>query len=401
MTLADFWFFALAVVWAGFLVLEGFDFGVGMLHGIVGRDDEERGEAIGAIAPVWDGNEVWLIVAVAGTFAAFPGWYATMFSGFYHLFLVVLLALLLRGVAFEFRAHTTGLSRRLWEAALVGGSLVIPLAIGIVLGALLHGVPFGADQEVVGGPGYLLAPYPVVTGVTIVLTSLLLGALFLTLRTGGEVRRRAERAARLLGPPTAALVVAFVVWTRLGVAREVLFSAVELVAVLAAITAAVLTRAGRPGGAFVAGSVTVVAVTLSIFSELYPRVMVSSLGPAGDLTVAGTASSSYALVLMTVVLALFLPLVLAYQAWAYWVFRRRGSRGTPRGPDRVTPTDAVADGTGPGPVTARSGFRVDTETSTGRFPTWLLGWVTAFLLRRLRASAPADRARARGSAPSP
>jgi cytochrome bd ubiquinol oxidase subunit II len=341
MTLVAFWFLVLTVLWVGFLLLEGFDFGVGMLHGVVGRDEPGRRAVISTIAPFWDGNEVWLIVATAGTFAAFPGWYATMFSGFYPVVLVVLVALILRGVAFEFRSHAeTDRGRRVWGAALTAGSLVIPLGLGIVLGGLLGGVPIDGDQEFVGGLGDLLAPYALATGVTLALLCLLHGAVYLSLRTtGAALHARARRAARALAPATAVAVLGFCIWTRVVAGNHFLLSFIELGAVLAAISAAVLVQGSRAGAAFAATSVTMAAVVASIFTELYPRVMVSSLGAANDLTAQNTASASYALTVMTVVLAVLLPVVLAYQAWTYRVFhdRLRGPRVGTGEPGPVIP----------------------------------------------------------------
>jgi cytochrome bd-type quinol oxidase subunit 2 len=330
MTLVSFWYVVLAIVWTVFLVLEGFDFGVGMLHRVVGRDDADRDVAIRTISPVWDGNEVWLIVAVAAMFAAFPVWYAVMFSGFYLLFLVVLVGLILRGVSFEFRSHAASArSRRVWEAALTVGSAVVPLLLGVALGNLLYGVPIDSNQQFVGDLGDLFSAYAVFTGVTVTLVCLLHGAVFLALKTVGEVRERAVRVARALGPLTAAVVVAYAFWTRTTSGHGVLLSVLEFIAVLAVIAAAVLARTGRDGLAFAATSVTSAAVTLSIFGELYPRVMVSTLGAANDLTIANSSSASYALAVMTVALAVLLPVILVYQGWTYHVFRRRIGRTNP------------------------------------------------------------------------
>src|SRR3954451_21313359 len=244
MTLVAFWFLVLTVLWVGFLLLEGFDFGVGMLHGVVGRDEPGRSAVISTIAPLWDGNEAWLIVATAGTFAAFPGWYATMFSGFYPVVLLVLVALILRGVAFEFRSHAeSDRSRRIWGAALTGGSLLVPFGLGIVLGGLLGGVPIDADQEFVGGLGDLLAPYALATGATLVLLCLAQGATYLSLRTAGAaLHARARRAARVLAPVVALVVLGFCTWTRVESGNGFLLSFIELAAVLAAIAAAVLVH---------------------------------------------------------------------------------------------------------------------------------------------------------------
>ena len=338
MTLVSFWFVVLVVFWTGFLVLEGFDFGVGMLHGVVGRDERGRRLAIQTIGPLWDGNEVWLIVAGAGTFAAFPGWYATMFSGFYLAFLLLLVALIARGVSFEFYGKRDSARwRRAWDAATTGGSLLAPLLIGVALGNLLHGVPIGTDQEYAGTFTDLLNPYSLFTGVTVVLLCLLHGASFLTLKTAGEVRERAVRVGRRIAPVAAAAVLGFAVWTQVMAGEGLLALLVEVVAVLAAVAAAWLLGRGRDGRAFAATSLAMAAVVVSIFVNLYPRVMVSTLGSSTDLTVTNTSSAPYSLKVMTVAAAVLFPVVLAYQGWTYYVFRRRVG-----GPD-----DAAASGTGP------------------------------------------------------
>ena len=321
MSLVSFWFVVLVVFWTGFLVLEGFDFGVGMLSGVVGRDEDGRRQVIGTIGPVWDGNEVWLIVAAAGTFAAFPGWYATMFSGFYLAFLLLLVALIARGVSLEFRDKRDSPSwRRAWDLATIGGSLLAPLLIGLALGNLLHGVPIGSDQEYAGTFADLLNGYALFCGVTVVLLCLSHGASFLALKTSGGVRDRALRAGRLLGPLAAAAVVGFAIWTQ---ATAGSWSLPLVVAVVAALAAAWQVGRGRDRVAFAATTLTMAAVVVSVFVALYPRVMVSTLGSANDLTVTNTSSASYSLKVMTVAAAILFPVVLAYQAWTYRVFRGR------------------------------------------------------------------------------
>jgi len=338
MTLVSFWFIVLVVFWTGFLVLEGFDFGVGMLHGVVGRDERGRRLAIQTIGPLWDGNEVWLIVAAAGTFAAFPGWYATMFSGFYLAFLLLLVALIARGVSFEFYGKRDSTRwRRAWDAATTWGSLLAPLLIGIALGNLLHGVPIGTDQEYAGTFTDLLNGYSLFTGVTVVLLCLLQGASFLTLKTAGEIRERSVRAGRRIAPVAAVAVLGFAVWTQVMAGQGVGALLVEVVAVLAAVAAAWLLGRGRDGRAFAATSLAMAAVVVSIFVNLYPRVMVSTLGSSTDLTISNTSSAPYSLKVMTVAAAVLFPIVLAYQGWTYYVFRRRVG-----GPD-----DTAAAGTGP------------------------------------------------------
>jgi len=324
MTLVSFWFVVLVVLWTGFLVLEGFDFGVGMLHGVVGRDERGRRLAIQTIGPLWDGNEVWLIVAAAGTFAAFPGWYATMFSGFYLAFLLLLVALIARGVSFEFYGKRDSPRwRRAWDAATTGGSLLAPLLIGLALGNLLHGVPIGTDQEYAGTFTDLLNPYALFTGVTVVLLCLLHGASFLALKTLGAVRERAVRVGRRVAPVAAGAVLGFAVWTQVMAGEGLLALLVEVVAALAAVAAAWLLGRGRDGRAFAATSLAMAAVVVSIFVNLYPRVMVSTLGSSTDLTVTNTSSAPYSLKVMTVAAAVLFPVVLAYQGWTYYVFRRR------------------------------------------------------------------------------
>jgi cytochrome bd ubiquinol oxidase subunit II len=333
MTLVSFWFVILVVFWTGFLVLEGFDFGVGMLHGLVGRDEPGRQLAIRTIGPLWDGNEVWLIVAAAGTFAAFPGWYATMFSGFYLAFLLLLVALIARGVSFEFRGRRDSVGwRRSWAAATTGGSLLAPLLIGVALGNLLHGVPIAADQEYTGTFVDLLNGYSLFAGVTVVLLCLLHGASFLALKTAGEVHQRSVRVGRWIAPLAAAAVLGFTVWTQVVAGNGFFALLVEAVAVLAAVAAAWLLGRGRDGRAFAATSLAMAAVVLSIFVNLYPRVMVSTLGPSADLTVSNTSSSPYALKVMTVAAAVLFPVVLAYQAWTYYTFRHRIGREGPATP---------------------------------------------------------------------
>jgi cytochrome d ubiquinol oxidase subunit II len=327
MSLIPFWYVVIAILWIGFFVLEGFDFGVGMLHGVVGTDDPGRRAAINTIGPLWDGNEVWLIVAGAAIFAAFPGWYATMFSGMYLAVVLLLAALIVRGVAFEYRGKRDAARwRRTWDGLLTGGSLLAPLLIGIALGNLLHGLPINASQDYTGSLVNLLQPYAVFTGITLVLLCLLHGATFLSLKTTGEMHQRARREARRIAPYAAVAVIGFIIWTHVTASSTFLLNLIELLAILAVLAAVWLVRDRRDGFAFAATAVTIAACIGSIFVDLYPNVMVSSTNPAYNLTVHNTASGSYSLTAMTVVVIVFLPLVLGYQAWTYDVFRRRVSR---------------------------------------------------------------------------
>jgi cytochrome bd ubiquinol oxidase subunit II len=364
--MVTFWFIAITVLWMGFFILEGFDFGVGMLHDAVGADEPGRRAAINTIGPLWDGNEVWLIVAGAATFAAFPGWYATWFSGFYLALVLLLAALIVRGVAFEYRGKRGAARwRRTWDAALTVGSVLAPLLLGVALGDLLHGLPIDAGHQYTGSFWTLLQPYGVFTGITFVGICLLHGATFLSLKTTGDMRHRARRLAQLMAPVTMLLVLAFVSWTHAIAGKGALLNPVEFGAVLAAIAAVWLVYSRSEGWAFAATAVTMAACVLSIFVDLYPRVMVSSTNPAFSLTVHNTASGRYALTVMTVVVVIFLPFVLAYQAWTYWVFRRRVSRhefvarsahGEPaRAGAAVPPQPGATDPPQPGATRSRSG----------------------------------------------
>ncbi|HET9969786.1 MAG TPA: cytochrome d ubiquinol oxidase subunit II [Streptosporangiaceae bacterium] len=325
--LIPFWFIVIAILWTGFFILEGFDFGVGMLHDAVGTDEAGRRAAINTIGPLWDGNEVWLIVAAAAMFAAFPGWYATMFSGFYLAMALVLAALIVRGVSFEYRGKRDAARwRRTWDVLLTVGSVLAPLLIGIALGDLLHGVPINASQDYTGSFWDLFQPYAVFTGITLVLICLLHGATFLSLKTTDDMHQRSRREARRVAPFTGAFVIGFIIWTHVTASSTFFLNLIELLAILAALAAVWLVYERRDGFAFTATTVTIAACVLSIFVDLYPNVMVSSTSPAYNLTVHNTASGAYSLKAMTVVVIVFLPLVLVYQAWTYYVFRRRVSR---------------------------------------------------------------------------
>jgi cytochrome d ubiquinol oxidase subunit II len=355
MRLVPFWFILITILWTGFFVLEGFDFGVGMLHAVVGKGEAGRRAAISTVGPLWDGNEVWLIVAAAALFAAFPGWYATLFSGLYLAVVLLLAALIVRGVSLEYRAKRQAARwRRTWSWLLAGGSLLAPLLIGVALGDLLHGLPINASHEYTGSVANLLPPYGVFAGITFAAVCVLHGATFLALKTAGEVRERARRVARRTAPVAMLVVVAFIAWTHAIGGQGTLLNPVEFATVLVAIAAVWLVHSRSEGWAFTATAVTMAGCVLSIFVDLYPRVMVSTTSPAFDLTVHNTASGRYALTVMTVVAVIFLPFVLVYQAWSYHVFRRRVSQQ--EFPPTPTPTPAPPGNEPPPGVTrSRSG----------------------------------------------
>jgi cytochrome bd ubiquinol oxidase subunit II len=324
MTLVATWFILIALLWTGFFVLEGFDLGVGLLHAFVGRDEAGRRAAINTIGPLWDGNEVWLIVAGAAMFAAYPGWYATMFSGFYLAMVLLLIGLIIRGVSFEFRGKVdTARWRRTWTATLTIGSLIVPLVLGIALGDLLHGVPIGKGQEYTGSFWDLFTLYGVYVGITLVLLCLLHGASFLALKTTGEIQVRAKRFGGWIAPFTCLAVVGFAIWTHVTANRGVIPNLMEVIAIIAVIGAVSLIRDGHEGWAFLSTTIAMAATVQSIFIELYPNVMVSSTSSVFNLTVHNTAAGSYSLKVMTVVALVLLPVVLLYTGWTYHVFRQR------------------------------------------------------------------------------
>jgi cytochrome d ubiquinol oxidase subunit II len=318
------WFVILAVLWIGFFVLEGFDFGVGMLHRFVGRTEAERELAVSTIGPWWDGNEVWLIVAGAGTFAAFPAWYATWFSALYLALLIVLAALMARGVALEYTTKREDAGwRRRWRWALTAGSALIPLLLGVGLGDLLAGLPVDSNQEFTGNFADLLTGYGIWTGLTLVGLCLLHGTTFLKLRTTGAIRERARRLGGPIGITAIALVVGHIIWTRSVAGGSDIPDPVQILALIAVLAAARLTSTDHDGWAFAASAVAIAAVVGTLFVDLYPNVMVSSTNSAFDLTVSNAASGGYALKVMTIVTAIFFPIVLLYQGWSFHVFHGR------------------------------------------------------------------------------
>ncbi len=319
MELTTVWFVLIAVLWAGYFLLEGFDFGVGVLLPLVARDEAERRAVVGSIGPVWDGNEVWLLVAGGATFAAFPEWYATLFSGFYLPLFLILLALILRGVALEYRSKSDG--TRGWDRALFWGSLVPAFLWGVAFANIVHGVALDARHEYAGTLLDLLNPYALLGGAATLALFTLHGAVFLALRTEGELREAAARLARRLGLLALVIGGAFLLVTQLDSGKPATWvtAAVAAVGVAGALAA---TIRGRDGWAFTANAVAIVAVTATLFGNLWPDVM-PALDAVHSLTVDNASSTPYTLTVMTWVAGMFTPVVLAYQAWTYWVFRKR------------------------------------------------------------------------------
>ncbi len=332
------WFALIGVLWLGYFFLEGFDFGVGILVPFVSRDDTDRRVAINTIGPVWDGNEVWLLTAGGATFAAFPLWYATVFSGFYLALLVILAALIFRGMAFEMRHRRDDDAwRRWWDRALFWGSAVPALLWGVAFADFVHGVPVGANATWTGTFFDLVKPYALVGGLATLSLFTLHGATYLGLKAEGDVRERASAVAARLAPLTFVVVTAFLTWTYLSARsmhHEGLVPPLLPILGLGALAAVTwLTRERLEGWAFVATAVSIVALFTTLLLNLYPNVLVSSISPAYDITIVSSASHPYTLAVMSWVALIFTPLVLAYQSWTYWIFRRRIRR-----PDEASAT---------------------------------------------------------------
>jgi cytochrome bd ubiquinol oxidase subunit II len=329
MDLQILWFVLIAVLWSAYFLLEGFDFGVGMLLPFLPKDERERGQMFQTIGPVWDGNEVWLVIAGGATFAAFPAWYGTMFSGFYLALLLVLFFLIIRVVSFEWREKSESPRwRTAWMWANAVGSFGASLIWGVGLSNLLYGVPINSSGDFSGTFWDLFSGYTVLGGVTIVTLFAFHGSTFLALRTTGDLCERAAATARRLSVFAALIVAAFLSWT-VAVAvdrndKDVFPPILPAALGIAAVALAVLFVLGRRNGwAFVMTALATVLWVATIFTSLYPRVMVSSTDFANSLTVDSASSAHYALAVMSVVAAIFLPLVLLYQGWTYHVFRRR------------------------------------------------------------------------------
>jgi cytochrome d ubiquinol oxidase subunit II len=324
MNLADVWFIIIAVFWTGFFVLEGFDFGVGALHSVVGRSEIERRVAINTVGPFWDGNEVWLVVGAAAIFAAFPAWYATWISASYLAIVLVLVALIVRGISFEWRGHGRGDRwRGGWSLCLTLGSIVAPTILALALGDLLAGLPIDSDGNFTGDFWSLFTGFGVWTGLTVLVLCLMQGSTFLALRTTDAVRGRARTFGHVVSFVALGMVVVFGVWMAL-VAHPGPATYVVLAVALTAVAASLVAQfRARDGLAFAASSVAIGLVVASVFVSLYPNVLVSSTNASYSLTVAGSASGNYALTVMTIVAAVCFPIVLIYQGYTYVVFRRR------------------------------------------------------------------------------
>jgi cytochrome bd ubiquinol oxidase subunit II len=323
MELTTIWFVLIAVLWIGYFVLEGFDFGVGILLKVLGKNEPERRAMLRTIGPVWDGNEVWVLVAGGATFAAFPEWYATLFSGFYLALFLILVALIVRGVAIEYRNKRGDLTwRNRWDWAIAIGSFLPALLWGVAFGNIVQGVPIDADKQFTGNLITLLNPFGLLGGVTTLLLFVTHGLMYLTLKTEGEIRERARKLTLPVGLVTAVAAVAFLLWAN-AIRGDIVSTVVAVLAAVAWLAALGASWIKREGWAFIASAATIGLAVVSLFMALFPDVMPSSTDPAFSLNVTNASSTPYTLTIMTVVAVIFVPIVLIYQGWTYYVFRKR------------------------------------------------------------------------------
>lgn len=320
------WFILVTVLFVGFFFLEGFDYGVGILLPFLGKNDTERRMIINTIGPVWDGNEVWMITAGGAMFAAFPHWYATLFSGFYLALFLMLVALILRGAAFEFRSKDTRQEwQNFWDGMIFFGSVVPALLWGVAVSNILQGVPINANMQYVGTFWTLLNPYALVGGLATLLIFIFHGALFLTLKLESDMIDRCRAVACRTGMYATGVFVTLVgltylytdLFTKLGAGLALLGTAAVF------LTANWFLRKAHYGKAFIMSGLSIALYTIAVFAGLFPRVMVSSLNPDWSLTIYNAASSPYTLKIMSFVALLLVPVVLIYQGWTYWIFRQR------------------------------------------------------------------------------
>ncbi|NDZ96169.1 cytochrome d ubiquinol oxidase subunit II [Streptomyces sp. SID6673] len=340
MGLQEFWFLIIAILFVGYFVLEGFDFGVGMLMPFLGRShtggdekveptedladpDSRRRAILNTIGPVWDGNEVWVITGGAAIFAAFGGWYATMFSAFYLPLFLILVGLITRVCAIEWRGKINSPKWRAWADVGIGlGSWIPAILWGVAFANVIRGLPIDADAQYTAGFFNLLNPYALLGGLTTLLAFLTHGAVFLALKTSGVLKQDSMKYASLLAIPTLVVAAAFLLWTQFAYGNGWTWIPV-LIAAVAAVVMVLATQVRREGVAFFATCVAIAGTVATLFSVLYPNVLPSTTDSAYNLTIDNTSSSHYTLTIMTWAAVLITPVVIAYQAWTYWVFRKR------------------------------------------------------------------------------
>jgi cytochrome d ubiquinol oxidase subunit II len=324
------WFILIAVLWIGFFFLEGFDFGVGMLLPFLGKKDEERRAIINTVGPTWDGNEVWLLTAGGATFAAFPHWYATMFSGFYLALFLLLVGLIIRGIAFEYRSKDANPKwRHTFDWMIAVGSFLASLLLGTAFTNLARGVPINADMMYTGNLFTLLNPYGLLGGLTMVIVFLFYGSTFLTLKLEGELQERVRELSKKLYVAATIIVVLLAIFTYVStdIATKIGVNPgfVPFASVIAIASAIFFINRKMEGWAFISVAAHIVLTQVSFFTLMFPRVMISSTNPDFSLTIYNASSSQYTLTVMSIVALVFVPIVLAYQGWTYYQFRKRVS----------------------------------------------------------------------------
>ncbi|MBO1001413.1 cytochrome d ubiquinol oxidase subunit II [Pseudogracilibacillus auburnensis] len=328
MSLNEFWFILITILFVGFFVLEGFDFGVGIVSRFLGKNDREKRLYINTIGPFWDANEVWLITAGGAMFAAYPHWYATMFSGFYIPLVFMLLALILRGVSFEFRGKVDSQRwRNTWDWALWFGSFLPPILWGVVLANFMTGMPINQDKEMVGSFLQFLHPFALLGGIMFLMLTITHGLQFITIRTTGELQERARNIGRKVAPVTIILFLAFIVVgyfiSDVFTYHGQTFMVIPILAWVSLLFANLYNNQKLDLNAFILTTITIILLTGSIFIGMFPRVMISSISDAYSLTVYNAASGAYTLKVMTYFSLTLLPFVLGYTAWSYFIFRKR------------------------------------------------------------------------------
>jgi cytochrome d ubiquinol oxidase subunit II len=322
------WFFLIAFLWIGFFFLEGFDFGVGMLLPFLGKNDEERRAIINTVGPVWDANEVWLIMAITAMFAVFPSWYATMFSSFYLPMLLIVVGLIIRGISFEYRSKDASVAwRHRFDWMIAIGSFLNSFLFGIVFSDLLCGMPIDQNMHYIGNPFSWLTPYGLIGGLTMVSVFLLHGANFLTLKMEGEMREGARAAAKFLYLFAAIIVVALAIATyfytditvKIGIDPGIL----PIASVVFLLATLYFINRKMEGWAFTMTGLNIILTQVAFFILMFPRLMISSINPAWSLTIFNSSASPYSLAVMSIISLIFIPIVLAYEGWSYYIFRNR------------------------------------------------------------------------------
>jgi cytochrome d ubiquinol oxidase subunit II len=322
------WFILIAILWIGFFFLEGFDFGVGMLLPFVGKKDEERRAIINTIGSVWDGNEVWLLTAGGAMFAAFPHWYATMFSGFYLALFLLLVGLILRGISFEYRSKDPRRSwRNRFDWMIAIGSFLASLLLGAAFANLARGVPIDENMMYTGNLFTLLNPYGLIGGFTTVIVFILHGANFLGLKLDGELRERVHRLSKRIYVAaaiiTTVLLVSTFIYTDISSKLGINPGITPIASYVALLVTIYFINRRMEGWAFIMTALHIVLTQVTFFTLMFPRVMISSTDPAYSLTIYNASSSQYTLTVMSVIALISVPIVLAYQGWTYYMFRKR------------------------------------------------------------------------------